>query len=106
MRISVFYALAVVLGIVILAMPYFRVLGEFYGSEIYSLALDYPKLANHTVLVEGVLVGSGKDVVLEGTVSGAGRGYLVVETKTRNYTVGGPLAGREDVAAKRIVLVD
>lgn len=106
MRTDAVYALAVAMGIVILIVPYFRVQGEYYGSEIYSLALDYPRLAGHTVRIEGVLVNSGENVVLEGTVSGAGRGYLVIESNSRNYTVGGPLAGREDVAAKRIFVFD
>lgn len=102
MRIDAWWAFAAVLGLIVLSMPAFREPGEYYGSEIYSLALDYPSIANRTVLVEGVLAGSGEAVSIEGRVSGAGRGYVLVESGGREYRVGGPLAGREDIAARKL----
>lgn len=106
MRIDFWYAAAVLLGLIILIAPAFRSPGAYYGAEIYSIALDYPKLANKAVRVEGVFVNSSEAVVIEGKISGGGKGYLVVESGGREYRIGGPLAGKEDIAAKRIIFAD
>ncbi len=104
MRIGSWYAAALLIGLVVLIAPAFKTHSVHYGAEIYSLALDYQKLENKSVRVEGVFVNSSEPVVLEGKISGGGKGYIVVDSGGREYRVGGPLAGKEDIAARKIFL--
>ena len=73
----------------------------YYGTEIYLLTLN-PEIQNKTVVVHGNMISDNSKVVLRGRIVGVGRGYLVIRADDTDYKVGGPLAGKEDLAAKKI----
>jgi Archaeal transcriptional regulator TrmB len=78
--------------------------GTYRGTEIYALALELKEPGNQTIIAEGIYVKNGTQALVQGKLAGMGKGNLVIDTGERNLTIGGPLAGNEDVAASRIMV--
>lgn len=97
--------LAALSAILLLSVLFFREpQGTYRGTEIYALALELKEPMNQTISVEGKYVKNGTDALIQGKLTGIGKGNLVIDIGGRNLTIGGPLAGKEDVAASRITV--
>jgi len=78
--------------------------GTYRGTEIYALALELKEPGNQTIIAEGTYVKNGTEALVQGRLAGIGKGNLVIDTGEKNLTIGGPLAGKEDIAASRITV--
>jgi len=97
--------LAALSAMLLLSVQLFREpQGTYRGTEIYALALELKEPMNQTIAVEGTYVKNGTDAAVKGKLAGIGRGNLIIDTGERNLTIGGPLAGKEDIAASKIMV--
>ena len=78
--------------------------GVYKGTEIYVLALDLKEAKNQTIQVEGIYLKNNTKAELEGKLIEIGKGNLLIATDEGILTIGGSLAGKEDIAAKRIIV--
>ncbi len=97
--------LAALSAMLLLSVQLFREpQGTYRGTEIYALALELKEPGNQTIIVEGTYLKSGTEAAVQGKLTGIGRGNLLIDTGERNLTIGGPLAGKEDIAARKITV--
>ncbi len=78
--------------------------GTYHGTEIYVLALELKEASNQTLLIEGEYVRNGTPVIVTGRLVNIGKGKLDIDTGETILSIGGPLAGKEDIAASKITL--
>ncbi|MFH1786763.1 MAG: TrmB family transcriptional regulator sugar-binding domain-containing protein [archaeon] len=104
---------AVFLILILSLLAFFLVINpdpySFSGAEVYYAISKYKTLDARGfdigMAVSGKEVSTGQDIYIEGTVAGIDKSSITIDTGERRYSVGGILAGMEDIAASEITLV-
>lgn len=97
---------------VLAILAYFLMLSpdtySFSGSEIYAAVSRYNSFEKRGFCVKMRVIGtytdSNKNVEIAGSVISATGGSFVIRANGNDFSVGGPMAGLEDIAAERLYI--